>query len=252
MSISAKYNMIYQPLVERILQEESLQADPVKATKTRLHKLFGAYIRTGVHKRAEKLLSKGLLEELIDLHVSTKERKNHYSEFYGYVFETVGKPNSVLDLGCGFNPFTLSNYGSSLSSYTAIDIDIRTRDLLNSFFQVKGLPLLAECKDLVNETPNNTADLGLMLKLMPLIESEQTNRGFMLANGLNVKHLVITYPIKSISGKSKNMEHNYSASFENAVDSGLLDNFNFLPKKIIGNELIYIGFRRVHEVFPIA
>jgi len=247
-----KYDNLYPPLIERVQNEESQKhkkaADGIKAAKTRLHLLYGAYNSGNIHKKTDALLTKiengddakETAAAIMKLHASTNERLPHLSELYSFIEEHTGAVESILDLGCGFNPFSVLFMPALPKIYHAYDIDMRTRDLLNRFFSHIELPQAAGCADLINETPSHKVDLAFMSKLIPVLESQAPGRGFELARSINAKFLVITYPLKSLGGKEKGMGKNYAARFENAVTGGMLGDFVVVDSKNIGSELIYI------------
>ena len=240
----AKYSMIHPPLVARVYEEEKARGakDCEKATKTRLHQMFGAYVQGNAHKKAAALLGQPV--SILSLHASTKERLPHYPQFYEFLTTHAPNIQTIMDLGCGFNPFSLSflpeSVCTSLKAYYAYDIDTRTRDLLNQFFAQQNLPQTAACADLAVETPVEKADLALLCKLVPVLEMQRPGRGFELARQLDTKFLAITYPTKSLGGREKGMGKNYAAQFENAYASGALGDFELLASAQIGNELVYI------------
>ncbi|MCL1844649.1 MAG: hypothetical protein FWF77_01965 [Defluviitaleaceae bacterium] len=250
-----------------------------KAAKTRLHQMFGAYLHGNAHKKASRILARQThsghrghvsasahslevgrsflcienkpdAEALLALHASTRERLPHIKNFYEFIAAHAGENKTsceiktISDLGCGFNPFALplmpAEFTHSLEAYHAWDIDLRTRDLLSIFFAAQDLPQTAKCADLITDTPAISADVIFMLKLLPVLEAQSPGRGFALANAQNARFLIITYPTKSLGGREKGMEKNYSAAFENAVASGALSNFKPVASEKIGNELVYV------------
>ena len=274
----AKYSMIYPPLVARVCEEEKRKGakDWEKATKTRLHQMFGAYVQGNAQKKVAALLDNthpseydnarrevqhseldnarhgvqhsghdnarhsGLdPESILSLHASTKERLPYYPQFYTFITTHVPNIQTIMDLGCGFNPFSLHHL-PNLKTYHAYDIDTRTRDLLNRFFAQQSLPQTAACTDLAVETPAEKADLALLCKLVPVLEAQCTGRGFELARQLDTQFLAITYPTKSLGGREKGMGKNYAAQFEKAYENGELGDFTLLVHEQIGNELMYI------------
>jgi len=263
MILSAKYDMLHPPLVSRILAEESQAKDPVKAAKTRLHQLYGAYVQGNAHKKAASLLTavasscgnswdrdswgadiESAAQSILRLHASTKERLPHLIGFYEFVATHTGQAETIMDLGCGFNPFSIplmpTSLSSNLKSYHAFDIDTRTRDILNRFFSLLKLPPTAECIDLAVETSSHSVDVALMCKLLPVLEAQIPGRGFELAAGINTRFLVITYPLKSLGGRDKGMEKNYSNAFEKAISAGAMGRFTPIARERVGNELVYI------------
>ncbi|MCL2571186.1 MAG: hypothetical protein FWE11_02185 [Defluviitaleaceae bacterium] len=234
-----KYSGVYEPLIKRLSEENP----DIKTVKTKLHQVYGAYTQDNAHKKAAKLLDNydgaATAMALLALHASTKERLPHYDDFYNFIFQYTGKVDSILDIGCGYNPFSLPLI-PKLQKYFAYDIDTRVADLLNRFFLYEDLPPKAKCADLAVEIPKDTADLALMCKLIPVLESQATGSGFLLARSLNVKHLLITYPLKSLGGREKGMEKNYTAAFEKAMEEGQLSSFTLVANQKVGSEILYL------------
>ena len=251
-----KYGNLHPGLVERICHEEREQKKTDKAAKTRLHQLYGAYIRPNSNKKAKALIKQltgfasssmprsptfhNHIVDLLGLHSSTSERLPYYSDFYNFILSHTGTVQRVLDLGCGFNPFSLPFYPHKLTEYHAVDIDLHTKDLINAFFEIMHLPKYATCEDLVSITPKTDVDLALMLKLFPVLEAKNPGRAYSLANELNTTWLAITFPTKSLGGKKKGMATNYKANFEEAMNKNALSNFKLTAECRIGNELIFI------------
>jgi len=261
MITGAKYNMLHSPLVERIYAEEARKGskDAAKATKTRLHQMFGAYVQGNAHKKAAVLLqgieTGGDVQvaslAIMALHASTKERLPYLEKFLAFIRDHVDMVETILDLGCGFNPFSVpfwqenfpaceSTGKAGIKAYLAYDIDTRTSDLLNRFFNYLNLPQVAACADLAVESPSAKADLALMCKLVPVLEAQLPGRGFELARQTDAKFMVITYPLKSLGGREKGMGKNYAAQFENAYAGGLLGEYELVASEEIGNELVYL------------
>jgi len=252
----AKYSMLHLPLVERIYVEESRKhgKNCEKAVKTRLHQMFGAYVQGNAHKKAFALLdslcagssasTQEISKAIMALHASTKERLPHLEDFYTFITGHTGSVETVLDLGCGFNPFSIPYLQvQKLKSYHAYDIDTRTRDAINRFFTYLNLPPTAACADLIVDSPAEKVDLAFMCKLIPVLEAQAAGRGFELARLLNATFLAITYPLKSLGGRDKGMSKNYTAQFERAVADGALGNYTVIDSAQIGNELVYMCFR---------
>ena len=250
--MTKKYAAVYGPLVERLQAEAEKGPDSIKAVKTKLHQLYGAYTQDNAHKKAAALIRK--LEEtpdgicpkdaataLLSLHASTKERLSHYAQFYNFIFSHAGSLESILDIGCGYNPFSipLMPETAGIKTYHAYDIDTRVAGLLNRFFTCLSLPPLAQCADLAVHTPSTQADIALMCKLVPVLEAQRPGSGFKLARGLNARHLLITYPLKSLGGREKGMARHYAAAFEKAALDGELGKFTLIGQDRVGAEILY-------------
>lgn len=259
MITGSKYNMLYPPLVERVYNEETQKGSKNvdKTVKTRLHQMFGAYVQGNAHKKAKLLLDElakhpparnnpdmeqsPIFVKLLLLHASTKERLPHIKPFCSFISASIPNIETILDLGCGFNPFTIPYLRiPNLKAYHAYDIDLRTKDLLNYYFELLNLPKAAACADLVTENPTENVDLAIMAKLLPVLEAQRPGRGYELIRRLNAGHLIITYPLKSLGGREKGMGKNYAAQFSKAREDGLLGKFQLETSAEIGSELIYL------------
>lgn len=275
-----KYAVLYRPLVERICAEEypkyKNSRQRIKAARSRLHVLYGAYAEENSHKRAEEWITaaeqeSGLTDALLPkyesglavslsqevqrksfaaltsaaeaimpLHVSTRERLPYARALYSFIFSTAEPVKSVLDIGCGFNPFAIPLIDqAAFDNYYACDIDLRTAALLNRWFSLLGLPQNAFCADVITETPDREVDLALMLKLLPVLESQRKGRGYQLLRQLKAKRIVISYPLRSLGGRKKGMDTHYSQAFHTALQDSL-SGFTIEREAEIGHEMIYI------------
>jgi len=271
--VTKKYASVHQPLIARLQLEtekgHKKSADCTKAVKSKLHQLYGAYTQDNAHKKAAAAIT--MLEQclerdnsntslildtatsLLSLHASTKERLPYYAQFYEFILSHTDPVESILDIGCGYNPFSIPyllaaandlqlcpTTAVNLKSYHAYDIDTRVAILINRFCVCLGLPSLALCEDLAVYTPNAQADIALMCKLIPVLEAQAPGSGYKLARELNTRYLLITYPLKSLGGREKGMSKHYTAAFEKAMASGELGKFMLLGHKYVGNEILYM------------
>ena len=235
---SKKYSALHEPLVRRICDEEGQKhkgPERTKAVKTRLHLIYGAYLKNDMHKKAEQLLDKFDLEGILRLHASSAERTQIMPELYRFIFDHAPCAR-ILDIGCGLNPFSLPYMPEKPSVYHAVDIDARTVLLINRYFVKTGLPPLCECIDVIAKTPRQCADTAFLFKLMPVIENQKPGRGFELLNELKTKYAVVTYPLKSLGGREKGMGRQYASVFEGLAG----ERHKIIGKASFKNELVYI------------
>jgi len=253
---SKKYATLYKPMVLRICEEEykkySNNKNRIKAVKNILHAMYGAYISADTYKKANKLMDsftierqeterQEILNQVLHLHASTRERMQYLSMFYDYIFDIVGEVKSIVDIGCGFNPLTLSYFPQKGDiKYHALDIDERIAELNNRYFSTVGMPSLARCVDIIAEIPNTSADVTFLFKVLPLIDRQSKNRSAQLIRKIDTQYLVITYPTKSLTGKEKGMKSFYAAAFEDVLGGSL----SIAAKKQIGDELVYVINKR--------
>ncbi|MAH07128.1 hypothetical protein CMI38_02665, partial [Candidatus Pacearchaeota archaeon] len=94
----------------------------VKEVRKRLHRLYSSYQTGRKGKRdgyleglkdwvAGKNDNGDVCDDLLSITLSTKERLKDYSEIYSKIFSITGKPERIVDLGCGMNPLSFPLMG---------------------------------------------------------------------------------------------------------------------------------------------
>ena len=242
---SKNYSSLYQPLINRICSEEfskyKKDREKMKAVKNRFHVIYGAFFSANT-----KNIKNANETELLKLNASTYERLPSIDEFYKFIFDSINDTQikSILDVGCGFNPFALPymrSYLPNLEYYYALDIDTELSAMLNLYFERSGLPKLASCIDIIAENPEQKADIAFLFKVIPTIENCKKGRGFELiehiCDNCGAKYIIATFPVKTLCGRDKGMAENYAALFEKNIN---YDRVSITAKNIIGNELTYV------------
>jgi 16S rRNA (guanine(1405)-N(7))-methyltransferase len=230
---SRKYRHICPTTVRRIATSEwakrrSIKA-AIKATKSRLHQVYGAYENDVDYDRAWSMLSKAYAdnrpervrsacEGLLALHTSTRERIPILDQFYASVFALTGVPQSVLDLACGMNPLSLPWMGLDQGAfYCAYDIDCERIAFLRRYLDLTRLVGCARCQDVISTPPLERADLALLLKSSPCLERQGRGSTLALLDALQVRHIVVSFPIKSLGQREKGMVEHYDRFFAEIV-----------------------------------
>jgi 16S rRNA (guanine(1405)-N(7))-methyltransferase len=67
--------------------------------------------------------------------------------------------------------------------------------------------------DAAAEPPTREVDLALVLKTIPCLEQIDKQAGERLLDGLQAKYILVSFPSKSLGGRSKGMVENYEARF---------------------------------------
>src|SRR3989344_1469009 len=78
---------------------------------------------------------KEISKEILKLHSSTRERLNEHKQIYSSIFKITGKPEKIIDLGCGLNPIFLILLGFK-GTYLGYDISRIDVDFLNDYFKI--------------------------------------------------------------------------------------------------------------------
>lgn len=120
-----------------------------------------------------------ILTQLCLSHISTKERYSVGEVFYSELFNYIGQPASIVDVGCGMHPllFPFTKEGKNVAHYTALDKDKISISAVETFSRVLGGDILHavnwNIKDnwrVVRDTAGiDVFDTALLLKLVPVV-----------------------------------------------------------------------------------
>jgi 16S rRNA (guanine(1405)-N(7))-methyltransferase len=231
---SKKYHAICQDTIRRIAARElsahgSAKA-AVKATKRRLHQVYGAFEGDFDCEAAYRQLEvaygegsqaaiKAACQHMLALHSSTRERLPLLDRFYPAIFERTGQPATILDLGCGLNPLSLPWMGLAAGNrYVALDIDANRVHFLNRYLALAGFEPAARCQDILSQPPEDIADVALLLKMSPSLERQEPGATLRLMDRLRTPYVVVSFAVKSLGGREKGMAEQYQQQFTTWMD----------------------------------
>lgn len=193
----------------------------LKAAKRKLHQLHGAFSARLDYSHIDGCLGrltpatseselKAACRDIMTCHASTAERLEFVEIIYTKLFETIPAPSSILDLACGLNPFALPWMGLTPETrYYAIDINYRLSKGLNTFFNLLERPGAAQCADIRLTPPDQEAELVFLFKTLPLLERQREGSGLVLLKRLNCRRAVVSFPRKTLGGKTVGMDRQY-------------------------------------------
>lgn len=250
---SPKYAQIAPEVVERVCRLELPRhrkiTDAVKATRTKLHQAAGAYLNKTINYAHITYLLKDYPQDALQdfaretmlLHASTAERLPYLDTFYQTCLSGMPTPAVILDLACGFNPFSFFwQVGFPSATYLACDIVLPMLDLLNQLFLKIGNPGKAFSCDLTSQTPPIQADLVLLMKTIPLLDQVDRNIAPRLLEELQANFVLITFPVKSLGGRDKGMLSTYSIRMQQLLQTNTFEAREYL----FPNEVAYLLHRR--------
>lgn len=223
------------------------QKQALKQLKARLHQAVLAFEADSrsLRRLAQKLddaagLGRDKVKEValsgMSLHASTRERTIDLEGFYPKLLDGA-QPASVLDLGCGLNPLFLPWMGLQEDvRYFACDASSACGDAVRSFFSAWGACGSFKQCDLSLEEAYGRADLALMMKLLPTLDRIRPGLGLEVLDRADAPVVAVTFPTRSLGGRQKSMERNYSEGFEAALDKRGWP----YRRLVIGQELAYI------------
>jgi 16S rRNA (guanine(1405)-N(7))-methyltransferase len=220
---------VVQDVGARELAKRRNLAESIKATKSKLHQIGGAYLSGREYgqwletlKQASEAGGASALRDacrqVMGYHASTRERLPILEQFYARVLADLPPARVVLDLACGLNPLAISWMPLAQDvEYYGYDVYADMTDFLNGFLTMVQVRGHAEARDVLNHCPTGHADLALLLKALPCLEQIDAGASLRLLETVNADHLLVSFPARSLGGKQKGMVQNYEARFRQLV-----------------------------------
>ena len=253
---SKKYRAVCPDTIRRIAEGEVAKRgnvkETVKATKRRLHQVYGAFESASDYEAAYECLAaayatgaedeiRAACRDVLMSHSSTRERLPILDRFYPALWAITGRPGAILDLGCGLNPLALPwmDLGSD-ARYVALDIDAARIEFVNRTLALAGRVPLARCQDVLTHPPQDEADLALLLKMSPSLEQQEAGATLRLLELTRAPFVVVSFAVKSLGGREKGMLDHYRRQF-----SGWVEGRPWAAEQLVfDTELVFIVKRK--------
>ena len=195
--------------------------EAVKATKNKLHQVGAAYMPQPMQyarwlQELGEARAKGDLEtacrDIMRAHTSTAERLPILAQFYATTLGPIGPVRSILDLACGLNPLAIPWMPLSAGAqYIAYDMYEDLAAFLSAFLALVGVSGRAEARDVLHLHAIEPVQVALLLKALPCLEQIDKSAPARLLEGTPAEHLLVSYPVHSLSGRAKGMAAHYDA-----------------------------------------
>ncbi|MHC1783463.1 MAG: hypothetical protein AB9891_12050 [Anaerolineaceae bacterium] len=222
----AKYRNLMPAFTRRICEQECIKGrshkETVKTVRGKLHQAGAAYQEKGIpynqlKSGLESLNQSTSLDEwktfglsAMQHHASTSERLSILEHFFQESLAEIAPVHSILDLACGLNPLAFPFIPlAEEASYLAGDIYLDMVEFLNQAFQKAPLNGQAFSIDLAAEIPQQPVQVAFLLKTLPCMEQQVKDYGRRLLNEIKAEHLLVSFPIYSLGGRSKGMAEHY-------------------------------------------
>jgi 16S rRNA (guanine(1405)-N(7))-methyltransferase len=215
---------IFKKLEEKNYNEKSKEFDEIKkAIRKKIRTVHGVFAKKQLSREKKRKYIVELrnatpkkraeiIKEIIESHQSTFERINGYRALYAKIFENPSLKrgiNKILDLGCGYNPFTYS-YLECSPKYFAVDINKDDSEFIQDYFNLENIDGKSVTLDLTEENSlkivdeeSQNSDICLMLKLLDSLESKRKGSSEELFKHIHSKLIVVSFPLKTIGGKGE-------------------------------------------------
>lgn len=248
---SGKYRALHPEVVRAIGAQElaargSLKA-AVKAAKGRLHQIGGAFLEQTPPYSAwlaalrdaagDPARLRAVCREALGQHASTRERLPDLERFYATIFAALPPVRSLMDLACGLNPLAAPWMPLAPGvSYLACDMYTDLSAFLDAALPLLGLNGASSACDLSNGPPPWRADVALVLKTLPLLEHVRRDAGRDLLHRIDAPYLVVSFPTRTLGGRSVGMAATYTAHMRAIADAAAwqLQPFEF------ANEIVFV------------
>jgi 16S rRNA (guanine(1405)-N(7))-methyltransferase len=231
---SPKYRHITPDFIRSVgsreLAKRRTWKEAVKATKNKLHQVGGAYLEAGTQYAAwldglEQASRSGdrarflmACAQAMSYHSSTQERLALLDRFYATTLAGLPPIHSILDMACGLNPLAIPWMPlAENADYYAMDIYQDMVDFLNRFMALVPVRGHARAGDVLQDVPSQPADVALLLKSVPCLEQVDKSAGRRLLDTLDAAHLLVSFPVHSLGGRSKGMAATYETHFRQLV-----------------------------------
>jgi len=154
-----------------------------------------------------------LITKILSSHSSTKERLPFYQQLYQKIFAITGKPSSIIDLGCGVNPFSISFMGLQRLNYYAYDLSEDEITLLQAYFSLlhkqnpsfEGHAEITDALHWQDLLQHDTIDLCLLFKMTDVLDQGKGHKASeRIIKSIPSKYIVVSFPITTMSGKRMN------------------------------------------------
>ena len=249
---SAKYAQLDSNLVRQIALEELRnqkdQRKALKSTRTRLHRLAGAFLAQKIDYAKWLDIFRSLPRDdseafnetslrMMKLHASTQERLPFLDTFYQTCLAPIAPVSSVLDLACGLNPLAMPWMPLQKDcTYLACDVVEPQVNFLIAYFSLTSQTGSAFTCNLLQSIPQQKVQVAFLLKLLPILDQVDLNASCTLLEQVQADHLLVSYPSKSLGGRSKGMKQTYAKHFERVTSGNKFDvkSFDF------PNETVYL------------
>jgi len=203
------------------ISEKEITKQDIKEIRARLHRIYSSYQTKGkkkiddllnelnniLNKRESKSEIFDITNKLLSTMLSTKERLNDYQLIYSKIFKITGRPNSIVDLGSGFNVFSFPLMGLDKLTYYAYDINEKDVWLINKYIKItpslRGKAEILDVRDVEKMPEIPKSDVVFMFKLVDLLDTKTAEEIIRLLIK-KTRYVVVSFAIKTLTCQQMN------------------------------------------------
>jgi len=183
----------------------------VKQVRAELRPIYGLFIEENISGLRDLIKAESVhLHQILKFHVSSRERIEFYEDFYRKIFHITGKPNSIIDIACGLNPFSFELMDiPKKTKYYALELNQNDADAINDFFIKWKINGKAVKHDITKNPIKYKADIAFAFKIFDIIDNKITER---IIKELDVKYIAASFSTKTVG--LKDMKFKRRAGFQ--------------------------------------
>ena len=216
-----KNHQLVSKLNSNFQSKSSIYKKVLKEVRQQLRRVYGLYRTTIERDNREELIQqlssdknfKTTITKILQTHSSTKERLDFYAKLYSNIFKITKAPTSILDLGCGLNPFSIPLMDLNKLNYYAYDLSKEEINSLNTFFQFLeenndgfwGVAKVLDAFSWEEIAKHDPVDLCFLFKMTDVLDRGRGHKvSEEVINRIPAKYVVVSFSTKTMSGKGMN------------------------------------------------
>ncbi|SCL39654.1 16S rRNA (guanine(1405)-N(7))-methyltransferase [Micromonospora pallida] len=214
---AAKYRDVHPETIADLVRREGRTtgdaAELERLVRARLHKVAALHLLTARPAALRRTLDRADLadpqarrewcRQVLAGHFSTAERLPDLDVFYPTLFGLVPPPETVADIACALNPFTLPWLREvSDARYVGYDFNATFAALGNAFLSRTYPGCEVRQEEVLADGHQVDADLALLLKTYHCMEGRRPGAGLALVDRLACRHVVVSFPTRAMNGRA--------------------------------------------------
>jgi 16S rRNA (guanine(1405)-N(7))-methyltransferase len=232
---SARYTNIDESLVREIILAEALKwksaKEVIKSTRNKLHQVGSAFQESTIPYNQwtaeidylptlfSSTQTKAFIHNCLKFHSSTAERLPFIDSFFTQTLAPIQPVESILDLACGFTPLCIPWIPVTNDlKYSGIDIYSDMISFLDSFFTHFSLNHEFVTGNILESISRQKVQVAFLLKTLPCLEQVDKTIGIRLLEGIQSDNILVSFPSRSLGGRSKGMAENYEKHFRQLIE----------------------------------
>ncbi len=230
-----KYSHIHPGLIRSLagseLKKGRRKKETLKAVTSKLHQVGAAYFPSRpdysgwlsdlphLPSYLDSPEAKAFCREVMGKHLSTQERLLILETFFNEALSPIAPITSILDLACGLNPLALPWMPAAGDiRYSGCDIFSDMVGFLTSFAKHFSIDADFSVCNLLETDFTGEFQVAFLLKTLPCLEQLQADFSSRLLDAVPAEYLLISFPVRSLSGRPKGMRESYASRFEELMN----------------------------------